>query len=476
MLRSSKKKPFKRKKHFKQALMLAAFLLLLASTLLGSWQLPVVREFFGQASGTPAAILIQANNSLGPMPRPWRNLAQGGEDHNWRLAPVAGLVSELNPEYIRIDHIYDFYDIVAGTSGSLTFNFTKLDLIIDDILATGAKPYIALSYMPPAISSGDIVSPPRSYADWQLTVQRTVEHISGTRGISDVYYEVWNEPDLFGGWKYSGQRNYLELYSSAARGAAQAQNVKPFKIGGPATTALYKNWIDALARHALSNNLRLDFISWHRYHRSPAQFEQDLINLRSWLAAYPQLEATVELHLSEWGHESENDSGYDTTYSAAHTVATAISMIQPGLRAFVFEIQDGKDPNGKAAWGRWGFLQHQSFGSVVKPRYQGLKMLDRLPEQRIQLSGNGTWVKAAAGIDEQGTVGIVMANFDPAERNFEVVPVSISSLPPGQYTVTTTYLDGSTSQHIAETALRSIEFFVTMPVNSVSYTQLEKTQ
>ncbi len=186
MLPLTKKKPFKGKKHFKELLGLAAFLLLLASTLLGSWQLPVVREFFGQASGTPAAILIQANNSLGPMPRPWRNLAQGGEDHNWRLAPVAGLVSELNPEYIRIDHIYDFYDIVAGTSGSLTFNFTKLDLIIDDILATGAKPYIALSYMPPAISSGDIVSPPRSYADWQLTVQRTVEHISGTRGISDV--------------------------------------------------------------------------------------------------------------------------------------------------------------------------------------------------------------------------------------------------------------------------------------------------
>src|SRR5690606_5022795 len=129
---------------------------------------------------------------------PWRNLAQGGEDHNWRIGNLTEPVKTLKPEYIRIDHVYDFYDIVQGTPGNITFDWTKFDLIIDDILATGAKPYIALSYMPPAISSGDILAYPVHWSDWQLVVQKTIEHLSGTRKISDVYYEVWNEPDLFG--------------------------------------------------------------------------------------------------------------------------------------------------------------------------------------------------------------------------------------------------------------------------------------
>jgi hypothetical protein len=450
--------------------------LLVGATLAGAWQLSVVREFFGQASGTPANLVINANNKLGPLPRPWRNLAQGGEDYAWRLAPVAGHIQALNPEYIRIDHIYDFYDIVGGTPGNLTFNFAKLDVIINDILAVGAKPYIALSYMPPVISSGDIVAAPQSYADWLLTVQRTIEHVSGTRGITDVYYEVWNEPDLFGGWKYSGKKNYLDLYTAAARGAAQAQarGTQPFKIGGPAITALYKNWMDALARHAIANKLRLDFLSWHRYSRSLPLFEQDLANMRKWLSAYPQLEATVELHISEWGHESDNDAGYDTAYGAAHSVAAAIVMMQPGVRAFAFEVQDGKDPMGKASWGRWGLLQHQSFGSLPKPRYWALRMLDRLPAERLELMGSGSWVKAAAGISPSGEIGIVAANFDTASANSENVPISIHNLPPGQYTVTTEYLTGQRNTKKLETALRSIEFSLPLSANAVAYVTVKK--
>ncbi len=63
--------------------------------------------------------------------------------------------------------------------------------------------------MPPAIAQSDIVSEPKRYEDWQIVVQHLIQHISGTRGISDVYYEVWNEPDLFGHWKYGGKKIIL---------------------------------------------------------------------------------------------------------------------------------------------------------------------------------------------------------------------------------------------------------------------------
>lgn len=438
-------------------------------------QLGVVREFFSRASGEPANLIVDTQAVIGPMPRPWRNLAQGGESFDWRIQPITGEVAALNPEYIRIDHIYDFYEIVGGTPGNLTFDFSKFDVILDDIEATGAKPYIALTYMPPAISSGDIVAPPQRWEDWQLVIQRTIEHVSGTRGTTDVYYEVWNEPDLFGDWKYYGDRNYLTMYTYAAQGAEQASrnpSVQPFKFGGPGITALYKNWFNALAKHALENNLRYDFFSWHRYNLDIEQFQTDMEEVQTWIQAYPQLQPTLEFHITEWGHDSENHPGYDTNFSAAHTVAGAIEMIGVVERAFVFEIQDGKDPEGKERWGRWGMLLHQDFGSTPKPRYNGLRMLDRIGDQRLQILGKGSWVKAAAARDTEGNTEVVLANYDARGSNAETVPITFENIQPGEYTITKQYLNGQqTSENVATTAA-TLRTTLPMQANTVAFVEL----
>jgi len=452
------------------------FFLLLAAIALGSWQLKQVREFFGRASGEPANILVDTTAVLGTMPRPWQNLAQGGEDHNWRMSPsVISGVKAIRPEYIRIDHIYDFYDIVQGTSGNLSFNFTKLDAVLDDIKATGAKPYIALSYMPPAIASGDITSKPTRWEDWQLVVQKTIEHISGKRGTADVYYEVWNEPDLFGGWKTYGDKNYLTLYEYAIRGANAANSkVKPFKIGGPATTALYKNWFDALAKHTAEKNLRMDFFSWHRYTNDLDQYKKDMVEVQSWVRAYPQLESTLEFQITEWGHDSDMSPGYDNNYGAAHTVAGAIQMVGTVKRAFVFEIQDGKDPAGQKNWGRWGLFTHQDFGSSTKPRYSALKMLDSIGDQRLQLLGKGSWVKGLAAKGDEGQIQVVLSNFDPNGSHSEIVPITLQNIEPGTYQVTKRFLNGGNQKESLSTTSASLRFQVPMSVNNVSFIEVKK--
>lgn len=406
-------------------------------------------ELLSRANAEPANITVDTQAIIEPLPRPWRNLAQGGESQDWRMQPVAQHVRALNPEYIRIDHIYDFYDVVRGSSGNLSFDFTKFDLIIDDILEVGATPYIALSYMPPAIAEDDIVSAPRDYADWQLVVQRTIEHVSGTRGIPNVYYEVWNEPDLFGGWNYYGNRNYLTLYTHSARGAQQARVSQPFKIGGPATTGLYKNWFDALARHAIENNLRLDFLSWHRYSTDVTVFRQDMIDAQTWLQGYPQLPG-IELHITEWGHDSENHVGYDNMFGAAHTTAASIEMIGVVDRAFVFEVQDGKDPAGQQLWGRWGLMTHNDVGLRLKPRYRALEMLESLAPLQLQLRGKGTYVKAVATREIDGRITLVLVNYDSWGINRENVPVNLTNLPAGSYTLSTRSLSNApTTQQLA---------------------------
>lgn len=449
------------------------FILTIAGILFSVYQLPVVRDFFSQASGEEANIQVDVQAVIGPMPRPWRSLAQGGEEHNWRLAPVAASVKALQPQLIRIDHIYDFYDIVQGTPGNLTFDFSKFDLLLNDITAAGATPYIALSYMPPAISRGDIVDMPHRWEDWQLTIQKTIEHVSGTRNIPNVHYEVWNEPDLFGGWKYYGDKNYITMYNYAARGAAQAQVRQNFKIGGPAITALYKNWFDAMMKNAINNNVRLDFFSWHRYSTDIDQFRRDMADAQTWIANYPQLEPTMEFHITEWGHDSENDPGYDGNYGAAHTVAGAIEMVGVVDKGFVFEIQDGKDPAGQANWGRWGLLTHNEFGAKPKPRYRGLRMLDKIGNQRLQLLGKGSWVKGLAAQNDNGAVQVVLANFDRRGSHAETVPITFGNILPGNYLVTKEFLNGQTQQEKIATTAATLATKVTMTANSVAFITLQ---
>lgn len=400
-----------------------------------------LQTLYGRATAEKADIKVDTSIVIGRLNKPWRNLAQGGEDHAWRMSSVSSQVATLHPEYIRIDHVYDFYDVVSGSSGNLQFDYSKLDLVLNDIQAVGAKPYISLSYMPPNISSGSIVDPPHNYVDWQIAVQSLIQHVSGTRGTADVYYEVWNEPDLFGGWLYYGSdRNYLSLYTAAAQGARNTRGVQPFKLGGPATTGLYINWLDALAKHALANNLKFDFISWHTYSSDITRFRSDMITAQNWLRQYPQLEPTMEFHITEWGHDSELNAGYDSNYGAAHTAAAAIEMNAVIEKAFVFEIQDGKSPEDKAYWGRWGLFTHQDHGAKAKPRFRALQLLERLGDERVQLLGKGTYVKALASKSGPNTYQLALANFDPWGRNREAVPVTFTSLEPGNYQVTQWFL------------------------------------
>src|SRR3989344_2585249 len=310
-------------------------------------QIDTIRQFLTRAKGEPANLVIDTQSLIGPLPRPWRNLAQGGEAADWQITPLQTKLAALKPEYIRIDHLYDFYISVSGNSGNLTFDWSKLDLLLRQISGLGAKPFISLSYMPPAISTGDITDTPRNWPDWSLVVQRTIEHISGTAGL--------NLPDVTA---------YLE------------------DVGG--------------------------------------------LNLV--LEQYPQF-FNIEKIITEAGHNSQNDRGFDTMYSAAHTLSLSRSLTGLVDRIFTFEIQDGKDPAGQASWGRWGLFTHPDFGATPKPRYDALAFLERLSSNRLAVIGEGTWVKAlAATIPDTQATQVLVINYDPSAKHTELVPVTFTGL------------------------------------------------
>lgn len=388
---------------------------------------------------TPANLTVDSQKTIGSFPQSWRCLAQGGEESSpFTLTPVVRELQALSPAYIRIDHIFDFYDLVTrDEDGALSFSFDALDVLVRDILASGALPFFSLSYMPGVLGrdASDPTSPPLNWEEWQTLVQKTIEHYSGRDGLNltGVYYEVWNEPDLFGRWELGrGEKDYLTLYAFAAKGAKNAQNTNQFFFGGPATTGAYPNWFSTLISYAQMHNLPLDFISWHFYGKNINKFIADIESSDRVLGSFPG--KPIQKIVSEWGIDSENNPAYDNLLSASHTLAVIKSIAQRVDFACIFEIKDGQDPAGQAFWGRWGLITHEKIGKQVKPRYEVLQMLSQLKGERLEVLGGGTFVDALASREAE-TIKILVYNFDLTGGHYEKVPLAFTNLSKGKYKI-----------------------------------------
>jgi len=402
---------------------ISGFILWLRPPFLRQMEIFVVEEY------SPPNLVVDAAKGQGTIEPWWLGFAQGGEEPGKQmLAGTERRMQAISPTYVRLDHIFDddYYGVVRREGGILKVSWRKLDEAVESIIKMGARPFFSLSYMPSAIAPSK-TSKPTNWGEWQWLVEQIILHYSGEKGITDVYYEVWNEPDLeqFGKWKYYGNQNYLALYDYAARGAVKANSnssVKPFRFGGPATTALYQNWVTELVQFTREHNLPLDFISWHRYSYDPAVFAKDVELVNSWLGE----NHGYELIISEWGPDPGKTEVYASSLSAAHAVTTVRQVLQQLHKAFAFEVKDGPDQGNFG----WGLLTHGSF--QPKLRHKAFVFLRDMNGQRLLLTGEGSAVKAWA-VKEGSEVRVVASNYSLGEMKSESVPLTIAGLSPGQY-------------------------------------------
>ncbi|OGG27513.1 hypothetical protein A3A64_01760 [Candidatus Gottesmanbacteria bacterium RIFCSPLOWO2_01_FULL_48_11] len=431
-------------------------------------------SLISRASGTPANIVVDTKATIGTVTTDFYHAyAQGGEEANDMLAPILPELKGLKPKLIRLDHIYDHYGDVVTRSGdgSLSFNFSQLDAAVDTILASGAKPQFALSFMPPAIAQGgSLINPPNNWDDWAQVVQRTIEHYSGKgeKNLTGIYYEAWNEPDLaqFGSWKYSGEKNYLTLYKYSSIGAKNAQNTNRFYLGGPSTTGLYKSWIIAL----INSGNRVDFLSWHSYLPDPKQFDRDQRNLISWLLPYPGYTLIPTL-ITEYGFTGAKDKRYGTMFAAAHTAAVIRQLIQSNPDyAFSFQPKDGP---GQEDGSGWGFVTHETNGKKKKPRYHVFTFLDDMAGTRLNVTGEGTWVTSFA-TTRDNVIRVLLVNFDKSGSHTENVPVSFTNLTPGSYNYRERFLLGRDATLKETVSGNSLTKQVFMSAQSVAILELTK--
>lgn len=461
----------------KRMTQLVTVLLLLAALPFLIYGISIVAKYITKASTAPADIVINAATPSGQLVPNWQAFSQGGESNVNMIKPAVSQIAALKPRFIRIDHLYDFYDIVSrDASGRLNFNFTKLDDVVKDILATGAFPFFSISYMPQTITSNDIISMPKNNNEWALTVQKTIERYSGrdNMNLQNVYYEVWNEPDLFGGFKYYGDKNYLTLYYYAALGAAAAQNTNYFKLGGPAVTAYYPTWMDAYFKFIRENKLKVDFVSWHRYVRDPNIIALENEKLTELLQNYPEYN-NIERLITEFGLNSEIDPAFDTIYSAYYNASVFAKMRGKVYQLFTFELIDGLSPKGDTYWGRWGVLTHQSKGLTPKPRYYLWPILNSLEGDLLNATGENDFINVIP-VKNGDAYKILVVNFDPDNARVENVPLKLDGVAPGLYHYVVTYPFVSQTPAVALDLIagNSFEAKVLMDHNSLAIVDLQK--
>jgi xylan 1,4-beta-xylosidase len=200
------------------------------------------------------------------------------------------VASELGFRYIRFHAIFhDVLGTVRIANGKVTYDWSKIDQLYDELLAKHIKPFVELGFTPQALATsqnsifywnGNTSHP--DPAGWRDLVSAFIHHIEDRYGRDEVrtwYFEVWNEPNLSGFWEGADQKAYFDLYDITAR---SIKAIDPaLRVGGPATAGAA--WVPEFLAHVRQSGAGVDFVTTHTYGvsrcdhgRCPARAPADL--------------------------------------------------------------------------------------------------------------------------------------------------------------------------------------------------------
>jgi xylan 1,4-beta-xylosidase len=386
---------------------------------------------------------------------------------------------EIGFKYIRFHGLlHDDMGVYTQTKdGRPRHNWQYIDQLYDSLLALGVRPFVEIGFMPSALASGDKtifwwranVTPPKSYERWDGLISDLVRHWTERYGADEVrqwYFEVWNEAD-YPAFFYPRdparrREEYFELY---AHTAADIHGVNPaYRVGGPAGSGT--DWIRPLIEFSASNNVPVDFISFHSYGLGGGpsgldEYGEQFHYLSSNLHA-PADTALHELavidytprpglpiHVTEWSTSySPRDPVHDSYFSAPYILEQFKHAGQgiSSMSYWVFtDIFEEAGPPVTPFHGGFGLLTVQGF---KKPAYFAYRFLSRLGPTELANSDPASWVCR----DEDGGAQILLWDLTrpgrpevstdaifrkllPARSKGDV-RLALTNVPPGTYRLT----------------------------------------
>ena len=134
---------------------------------------------------------------------------------------------ELGFQHVRFHALLsDEMGTLVCEEEKLLYSFFNADQIVDFLLSIGMRPFVELSFMPEALSSGNTTvfsyrgngTPPKDDHQWGTLIHKLTSHWVKRYGAGEVrnwFFEVWNEPNLKAFWAGS-QEDYFKLYRCTA--------------------------------------------------------------------------------------------------------------------------------------------------------------------------------------------------------------------------------------------------------------------
>jgi xylan 1,4-beta-xylosidase len=357
--------------------------------------------------------------------------------------------AELGFRHVRFHGVLsDDMGTLMCENEQLLYSFFNADQVLDFLLSIGMRPFVELSFMPTALSSGDQiifhyranVTPPRDYAQWSALIGKLVGHWVDRYGLGEVSrwpFEVWNEPNLtaFGSGR---QSDYFELYRHTV--AAIKSVAAELQVGGPATAA--NAWIDDFVGFCVKNRLAVDFISTHHYPTDafgkPGDDTETQLSLsrRSVLrdqARDARREAGDRpLYYTEWSSSSNpRDPLHDEPYAATFVVKTimeARGLVQAYSYWTFSDIFEENYFPSVPFHGGFGLL---NIHGIAKPSYRAYELLHALGAELLDVDGAHPTVDAWI-VRGDREVTVLLTNFALPRHPIEAESVRVTLINAGE--------------------------------------------
>lgn len=382
--------------------------------------------------------------------------------------------NELGFMYIRMHGLLcdDMGVYREDDKGNPVYNWQYIDELYDFLEEIHIRPFVEIGFMPGYLSSSSKtifwwrgnVTPPKDYSKWSALIRALVNHWVeryGREEVKEWYFEVWNEPNLKGGFWTGDQAEYFRLYDSTARAIKSFS--ADFKVGGPATAG--NAWIPEFIAYCAQNKAPVDFVSTHTYGVDQGYLDEagnagtvlskneqsvygDVINSKKQIvqSAIPNL----ELHYTEWSASyTPSDPIHDSYHEAAYILdklkktGTAANSMSYWTFTDIFEEAG---PRATPFHGGFGLMNYQD---ICKPAFFAYKYLNKLGQNELQNTDTTSW----ACRDEKGNVQLLLWDFtvtrpdekinnqvyykrDLPTKNKGSVAINLKNLPAGTYKLT----------------------------------------
>lgn len=307
----------------------------------------------------------------------------------------------------------------------LVYSFHNLDRIYDFLRSIDMRPFVELSFMPTALSSGKKttfhyqanVTPPKDFGQWAALVSKLASHLVERYGAKEVALwpiEVWNEPNMKGFWTGS-KEDYFHLFETTHH--ALKHVYADLQVGGPVTAQ--NAWIDDFIALCEKANVPPDFISTHTYptdafgkpddDTKKALSKSHLGILRERAQAVREQSGQRPLYYTEWSTSSNpRDELHDDPYAAAYITQTLLNMgsLVDGYSYWTFSdiFEENAFPT-KPFQGGFGLM---NIHGIPKPAYRAYEILHALGHQKWQVDGRHDTVQMWVTRSEEALTIVVV--------------------------------------------------------------------